>query len=134
MTSSKFLAIIFNLATFNPSAINENFDCHHFAVAYFFIDSVRNDCKYNGFPCQSYDSFTKGECHQCSQQGCNKIGYWAFKDKDIGSLYSYTQPPNRNSSFCKNSFRINLISNNLKEMVKTRGTISVTLFIGRLLK
>ena len=128
-TSSKLVSGIFSLATLSVDTMTETTACSHMSAVYFFADSIKNYCKYTGYSCASYDSFNKGDCLKCSSNGCNNMGYWASKAKDLGSLYLHTKPtpPSNKAPFCKQSYRVNLKSNSLTSMLQTRGTFGLSL-------
>jgi hypothetical protein len=64
--------------------IKNDFACSHRAAYRYFIDSIENkQCKYTGFPCDSFERFNKGLCLKCPDNGCPTMGYWA---KDEGKL------------------------------------------------
>ena len=125
--SGKILTGLLNIVTVNIDNLEDVSGCSHVSAYKFFTDSIENkDCSYFGYQCKSKDDFDKGNCIKCSEKGCNKMGFWASPNKDLGNLYLNTQDAN-NTPFCKYNYQIQLVSNNLSTMKQTRGKLTVTL-------
>lgn len=100
--------------------------CSHSFAKKLFIDSIqRNDCSYNAYQCTDYKHFRKGQCLQCPENDCNKMGYWASKDKQLGTVYLKTKSIKESSNFCKHHYRVDLFSNGLDEMDKAKGKFKI---------
>ncbi len=76
----------------------------------FYVDSLKNTCKYTAFPCRSKEEFDNGDCLKChSANGCNRMGYLSSQSRDQGDLYLNTQSP-VSLPYCLQTFRISLLS------------------------
>lgn len=120
VTSGKLLNAIFSLATLDYESVENGVACSHSASFHFFIDSIKNKCKYTAYPCNSKEDFEKGVCIKCGDKGCNRMGYWASPEKNLGMLFLNTQSP-LGESFCKQNYKITLVSDNINGLVQTRG-------------
>ena len=86
--------------------------CSHSASYHFYTDSISNQCKYTSYQCDTEEDFNSGLCIRCSDKGCNRMGYWADPNKDIGRLFLNTQSPNE-TPFCLQNYRVTLYSDDL---------------------
>ena len=68
-TSYKLLTAIFNFATSNFDALDNESGCSHVAAIRFFTDSINNINCYTAYPCDSKEGFNKGNCIKCSDKG-----------------------------------------------------------------
>ena len=126
-SSSKLPSSIFSLLTGNKKEALTKLSCSHRAAYVYFIDSIRKKCEYTAFPCDSYDDFMRGDCMQCSESGCNQMGYWASLKRDLGNLYLTTKSLKVDGEFCHAHHLIRLVSNGIEDMKKTVGKISIYL-------
>ena len=127
-TSGKILSAIWNLVTINPDGLEENLACSHMAAVYFYLDSIKNPCKYTAYPCKGQDDFNSGKCLKCSgEKGCNRMSYWSDETTERGSLYLSTQSPFDMNTFCLQHYLTTLYSNKIYKLVQTRGKFTVTL-------
>jgi pancreatic lipase-related protein 1 len=101
------------------------FSCSHRFSRRFFIDSIKNECNYTAYPCESHDQFNEGNCLKCSDKGCNQMGYWATKSKDLGNLYLNTKSYEAKKSFCKQFYQVKLLSNNLDSQDDAKGWVKI---------
>jgi hypothetical protein len=92
------------------------------------LDSIKNPCKYQDYKVNELSDFTAGKW-QCSAKGCNKMGHWASKDKDVKKHYLITQNgDNVSLNTCnKKYFGLKAISNNLSGQRHTQGTFKFTI-------
>ncbi|KAK7069512.1 hypothetical protein SK128_016319 [Halocaridina rubra] len=53
--------------------------CNHNRAAKLFTDSIRSQCPYMAFQCDSYKQYLDGECLTCGKDGsrCTSMGYYA---------------------------------------------------------
>ena len=119
-TSGKLLTGVFHIVTVDVDGIDDNLACSHSAALHLYTDSVKSDCKYLAYPCQSEADFNAGKCLKCGPKGCNRMGFGSRQDKDLGTLYFNTQSL-RSDVFCKDNFAVSLFSNNLPKLTQTRG-------------
>ena len=70
---------------------NINPTCNHNAAFIFFMDSIKNTCEYQAYPCSGTDDYYQGDCLKCGPSGCNQMGYYASLNKDQDVLYLDTQ-------------------------------------------
>ncbi|CAF0737891.1 unnamed protein product [Brachionus calyciflorus] len=127
-TSDKLLGGIFNIATLDVAGVEDTVACSHQGAVSFYIDSIKNRCKFTAYPCNSKDDFDQGNCLKCSAKGCNRMGYWSSPSKDLGTLYLNTQTPLKNDNFCLQNFQVGLVSN-AKDItgVQARGRFTIFL-------
>jgi hypothetical protein len=91
----------------------------------FYIDSLKNTCKYTAFPCRSKEEFDNGDCLKChSANGCNKMGYLSSQSRDQGDLYLNTQSP-VSLPYCLQTFRVSLLSTS--SLSQARGKFTIVL-------
>ncbi|XP_069835797.1 pancreatic lipase-related protein 2-like [Dendropsophus ebraccatus] len=50
--------------------------CNHFRSFHYFTYSVSHPDTFTGYPCGSYEAFTKGSCFPCLPGGCLSMGYY----------------------------------------------------------
>lgn len=116
----KFLNNLLGLASLDYDSVEKGVACSHRASFHYFTDSIKNQCKYNAYPCESEKDFNKGSCLRCSDKGCNRMGYWATPGKDNGRLFLNTKSPS-GQSYCKPNYKITLFSDKLDGVTQTRG-------------
>lgn len=121
------IGAILNLVTLDVAGIEDSVACSHMAAVHFYTDSIEpKNCSYTAYPCKSLKDFTQGNCIDCSVNGCNKMGHWASKSKDQGSLYFSTQDATR-LPYCYSHYRVKAMSNRLSGMGQTKGKFTVSL-------
>lgn len=77
---------------------NINPACNHFASQDYYIDSIRNRCKYTAYPCSNYDEFKQDKCLSCQGSGCNRMGFFSSPTEARGRLYLST-PYNKGKTY-----------------------------------
>jgi len=121
--SSKLLSAIFGLLTLDVDTIEKETSCSHLAALQFYIDSIKNACKYTAFPCKSQADFESGQCIQChSSKGCNRMGYYSSGVRDLGDLYLNTQSPVQ-FPYCRQNYRVTLTSTSALSQARGKFTI-----------
>lgn len=70
---------------------SDRLSCSHSKSYRYFIDSIKNKCLFNSFPCSDFNDLKDGKCTKCTRKGCNRMGYWASASKESGKLYLDTQ-------------------------------------------
>lgn len=98
------------------AGVENGIACSHSAAFHYFTDSIANKCKYYSYPCNTKDEFDKGSCINCSDRGCNQMGYWANSNKDQGRLFLNTQSPIQHP-FCVQSYKLTFYSNNIDSKI-----------------
>jgi hypothetical protein len=106
-TSDKLLNAITSIISLDYQGVEDGVACSHNAAINFFTDSIENKCKYTAYSCDSKEDFDKGACMQCSGKGCNRMGYWASKDKDTGKMFLNTQSP-LSTPYCMQNYAVTL--------------------------
>lgn len=118
------MSAIFNGITLDIDGIEKLVSCSHMAAVYFYIDSLKNTCKYTAYPCKSKEEFDKGNCLKCNSAiGCNRMGYFSSQSKDLGNLYLNTQSP-VSLPYCLQFFRVSLLSTSSLSQAKGKFTIA----------
>ncbi|XP_062958753.1 pancreatic triacylglycerol lipase-like [Cynocephalus volans] len=51
--------------------------CNHLRSYKYYSDSILNPDGFAGFPCTSYEDFTKNKCFPCPSEGCPQMGHYA---------------------------------------------------------
>lgn len=109
-TSGKILHAIFNVVTVDFEGLEDSVLCSHMSAVYYYTDSIKNkNCQYTAYPCKSVKEFNKGNCLRCSERGCNRFGYLASQNRDVGQLYLNTLSPT-GISFCQKHYSVKLKS------------------------
>ena len=57
-----------------------------FFLIIFKIDSIKNECKYQGYKVGAVSDFSVGKW-TCPTKGCNRMGHLASPNKDVGMHY-----------------------------------------------
>jgi hypothetical protein len=126
-STQKIVQALLNIATIDIEGLEKSTVCSHLLSVYVFTDSILNeDCKYSSYPCKSQDDFDLGKCMKCGNSGCNRMGFWATPELDLGSLYLKTQDANE-YPFCQHHYSITLNSNSLPNQKQTRGQLFIQL-------
>jgi len=75
--------------------IMEYFACSHYRSMRYFLESINhNNCPFYGYPCKSYEKFTKGECNRCPDEGCPQMGYHVTKPSRLLPLKFFLKTSN----------------------------------------
>lgn len=93
------------LESFDLGGAADDITCSHSYAHKYFIDSIKDTCTYTAYPSKSMDEFNNGNVENCSN-GCNRMGYYASKNKERGSLYLVTGEDLK----CKKTYQIQLES------------------------
>ena len=124
--SEQLASIFFVLATKNFLKAKNLVTCSHLSVIDYYIDSIKDSCKYTAFQCSSKIEFDNGKCFNCSKKGCNQMGYWASGDKELGNLYLNTKGASEKNHLCKINYLIKLKSINTSDTkIRTKGKFSI---------
>jgi pimeloyl-ACP methyl ester carboxylesterase len=99
--------------------------CSHCASYDIYLDSIESyKCQYTAYPCESKENFDSGMCLQCSQKGCNRMGYWASPRKELGKLFVNTQSLTKNS-YCEQFFKVTMKSSDSFSIRQARGRFTI---------
>ncbi|CAG9800683.1 unnamed protein product [Chironomus riparius] len=119
--------------------------CNHRRAYKFFIDSVAPRCLFPAFPCESYESYLKGNCFHCPNRKaksikssasseikihdrvdsiCGAMGYYADKSTGRGQLYLRTR---EEEPFCAHQYKIKLHNSITDLPIRTIGRIDIEL-------
>lgn len=68
--------------------------CSHMRAVALFSESARSTaCSFAAYPCDSWRTFTAGECRDCGESGCAVMGYHANQNTAVtGKFYLQTNP------------------------------------------
>lgn len=124
--SEQLVSIFLVLAMKNFQKAKYLVTCSHLSVIDYYIDSIRDSCKYTAFQCASNVDFNNGKCFNCSKKGCNQMGYWASDDRELGNLYLNTKPASEKKDLCKINYLIKLkYLNNSDSTIQAKGKFSI---------
>lgn len=129
-SNTKIIKAAWRMITEGSKEARSLFSCSHKASYRLLIDSLVSKCSYTAYSCANYKTFEQGRCLECPLNGCNQMGYWASKNRQLGSLYLNTKSTNAEnvtSSFCKEHYKLRLVSNNLEGQQKAKGKFRVSL-------
>ncbi|XP_048361998.1 pancreatic lipase-related protein 2-like [Sphaerodactylus townsendi] len=85
--------------------------CHHSRSHGYFKYSIICPNGFLGYPCESYESFTEGNCFPCPKEGCPMMGYYAdrfydkLKKEDTPKYFLKTAPT---EPFCNWRYNISI--------------------------
>lgn len=124
--SEQLASMLFILAMKNFQKARHLITCSHLSAIDYFIDSIKDSCRYTAFRCSSKSEFDNGKCFNCSNKGCNQMGYWASLDNDLGNLFLNTKPASDKRNLCKLNYLITLRSqNNSDSQIRAYGKFSI---------
>lgn len=129
-SNSRIFKAAWTMITDSSKNARSQFSCSHKTSYRLFIDSLASKCSYTAYSCANYKTFEQGRCLECPKNGCNRMGYWASKERQLGSLYLNTKTTtaeNMTTSFCKEHYTVRLVSNNLEGQQKAKGKFRVSL-------
>lgn len=98
--------------------------CSHLASHILFTDTIKNNCLYNAYPCESMEEYEKGNCLKCGPKGCNRMGYWASPSRDINTLYLDTQNINHLNK-CTQKYQVSLQSGDINSKKRAKGLFMI---------
>jgi triacylglycerol lipase len=123
------ISAVFGLITVDVNTFDDSVACSHSAAIYFYIDSIKNFCKYAAYPCASKEDFDAGNCLKCynGKTACNRMGYYSAMNKDRGLLYLNTQPPLSENfdHLCVQNYLVTLASTDANKLQQTRGSFKL---------
>ncbi|XP_035827095.1 pancreatic lipase-related protein 2 [Aplysia californica] len=73
------------------------FACSHGRSHQYFLESIKSQCTFTAYKCDSYENFETGQCNSCANNACNVMGLNTDPNKALGSLYLDT---NSTSPYC----------------------------------
>lgn len=104
-----------DLLRFNWKAVMNDFDCPHERAHAYLITAVHNmakgetGCRFDAFPCDSYDDWFGGKCTKCGEQGCLVAGLQTDVDSaQRGKFYFATLPVSKETGaeWCGRQFQL----------------------------
>lgn len=72
------------------SGIKRFVGCNHIRSYEYFIESINTKCSFLGVPCSSWEKFQDGNCFDCVNQYCPKLGLDAQPGNYHASVYLMT--------------------------------------------
>ena len=126
-TSDKLLKGVFNDAAVNIQGQNDILACSHYAATLFYLDSIKSSCKYTAFPCSSQADFEAAKCIECGEVCLlfNTMGYRSEHNNWKGAMFLSTHSTTDLQPYCKQSYRVDLFSNDIEKLVQTRGIFTI---------
>ncbi|TRY75617.1 hypothetical protein TCAL_07503 [Tigriopus californicus] len=103
--------------------------CNHRRAYKLFTNSISPKCKFNAFPCESYEKFESGACFSCNSKlgECGHLGYYSNQAPGRGSLYLLTRDE---EPFCGNQYKINIMFTGSRLPLYTYGRLQL-LFVDK---
>ncbi|XP_052777787.1 pancreatic lipase-related protein 2-like [Mya arenaria] len=83
----------------------DSLSCSHGRAHEIFTETINSQmCQFVGYPCSSYESFQRGDCMDCGEDGCAVMGYASdMYTVPRGKKYLNTR---RSSPFCGHQYKV----------------------------
>ncbi|XP_031367475.1 pancreatic triacylglycerol lipase-like isoform X2 [Apis dorsata] len=94
--------------------------CNHIRSYEYFIESINTKCSFLGVPCLSWEKFQNGNCFDCVNQYCPKLGLDAQPGNYHASVYLMTGSI---KPFCKDHYKITINISRTNESLNHGGEV-----------